>query len=86
MKTFWKTLRIFENHDWERSKVIFEKNFEIRNQKDLIENYFEKDVVKKIWLILKRCDWEDMIWKTFLKRFDFKNWWLGYQEKIWFKH
>ena len=47
--------------------MIFEKDFEIRNQKDLIENYFEKDVVKKIWLVLKRCDWEDMIWKTFLK-------------------
>ena len=45
--------------------MIFEKDFEIRNQKDLIENYFEKDVVKKIWLVLKRCDWEDMIWKTF---------------------
>ena len=33
--------------------MIFEKDFEIRNQKDLIENYFEKDVVKKIWLVLK---------------------------------
>ena len=53
--------------------MIFEKDFEIRNQKDLIESYFEKDVVKKIWLVLKRCDWEDMIWKTFLKKFDFEN-------------
>ena len=47
--------------------MIFEKEFEIRNQKDLIESYFEKDVVKKIWLVLKKCDWEDMIWKTFKK-------------------
>ena len=39
---------IFEKYDWEKSKVNFEKDFEIRNQKDLIENYFEKDVFKKI--------------------------------------
>ena len=64
-KHFWKTLLNFRKWKWERNKVIFEKDFEIRNQKDLIENYFEKDVVKKIWLVLKRCDWEDMIWKTF---------------------
>ena len=57
--------------------MIFEKDFEIRNQKDLIENYFEQDVVKKIWLVLKRCDWEDMIWKTFKKKIWFwklKTW------------
>ena len=49
--------------------MIFEKDFEIRNQKDLIENYFEKDVVKKIWFEnnFKRYDL-----KTFLKRFDLK--------------
>ena len=41
--------------------MTFEKDIEIRNQKDMIENYFKKDVVKKIWLVLKRCDWEDMI-------------------------
>ena len=45
---FEKHYLIFENEEWERNKVIFEKDFEIRNQKDLIENYFEKDVVKKI--------------------------------------
>ena len=56
-----------------KSSDFFEKDFEIRNQKDLIESYFEKDVVKKIWLVLKRCDWENMIWKTFLKRFDFED-------------
>ena len=44
--------------------MIFEKDFEIRNQKDLIENYFEKDVVKKIWLIFK---------KMWLRRYDLKN-------------
>ena len=58
--------------------MIFEKDFEIRNQKDLIENYFEKDVVKKIWLVLKRCDWEDMIWKTFF----FKKIWF-WKLKTW---
>ena len=31
---------IFEKYDWERDKVIFEKDFEIRNQKDMIENLF----------------------------------------------
>ena len=44
--------------------MIFEKEFEIRNQKDLIESYFEKDVVKKIWLVLKN------MW---LRRYDLKN-------------
>ena len=58
---------IFENKSGKKNQVIFEKEFEIRNQKDLIENYFEKDVVKKIWLVLKRCDWEYMIWKNILK-------------------
>ena len=27
---------IFENQEWKRNQVIFEKDFEIRNQKDLI--------------------------------------------------
>ena len=28
---------IFEKYDWEGDKVIFEKGFEIRNKKDMIE-------------------------------------------------
>ena len=45
---FEKHYLIFEKGKWKRNQVIFEKDFEIRNKKDLIENYFEKDVVKKI--------------------------------------
>ena len=71
MKTFWKTLIDFRKWKWKRNQVIFEKDFEIRNQKDLIENYFEKDVVKKIWLVLK---------KMWLRRYDLKN----ILKKIWF--
>ena len=63
---FEKHYLIFENESWKEIKwFLKKKDFEIRNQEDLIENYFEKDVIKKIWLVLKRCDWEDMIWKTF---------------------
>ena len=53
--------------------MIFEKDFEIRNQKHLIENYFEKDVVKKIWLVLKKMWLRRYDLKNILKRFDFKN-------------
>ena len=45
---FEKHYLIFENENGKGNQVIFEKDFEIRNQKDLIENYFEKDVVRKI--------------------------------------
>ena len=55
--------------------MIFEKDFEIRNQKNLIENYFEKDVVKKIWLKsygFKRIWLRRYDLKAILKRFDLK--------------
>ena len=47
--------------------MIFEKDFEIRSKKDLIENYFEKDVIKKIWL--KSYGFK----KIWLKRYDLKT-------------
>ena len=70
-KRFWKHFEkhqlIFENQEWKRNRVIFEKDFEVRNQKGTIENYFEKDV-RRIYdwkdIVLKRYGWEDMIWKT----------------------
>ena len=65
MKTFLKNTNWFSKIKVGKKSSDFWKDFEIRNQKDLIESYFEKDVVKKIWLVLRRCDWEDMIWKIF---------------------
>ena len=64
---------IFENESGKEIKCFFEKDFEIRNQKDLIENYFEKDVVKKIWLVFKKMWLRRYDLKNILKRFDFEN-------------
>ena len=64
-------------------KWFLKKILKLEIKKDLIGNYFEKDVVKKIWLVLKRCDWEDVIWKHFKKIWFWKlKTWLTRKDMI----
>ena len=56
---FEKHYLIFENENGKEIKWFLKKILKLENKKDMIENYFEKDVIEKIWL------------KNYLKRFDF---------------
>ena len=62
---------ILKNHNWfsktnsgREIKWFLKKILKLEIKKIWLKMIL-KNVVKKIWLVLKRCDWEDMIWKTF---------------------